>query len=101
MKHERKAPRRHLIYYLRVYDRASGQQLGHLVDLTTEGVMLVSEEKLEKGVHSLRMDLPAMGSRLLRLTPEAPHADAAQASARKAAAARRKAAAKPAIHSKK
>lgn len=59
MKHERKAPRRHLIYYLRVYDRASGQQLGHLVDLTTEGVMLVSERKLEKGVHALRMDLPA------------------------------------------
>ena len=57
------------------------------------------------GVHgrdyTLTLDLPAMGSRLLRLTPEAPHAEAAQASARKAAAARRKAAAKPAINSKK
>ena len=51
--------------------------------------------------YTLTLDLPAMGSRLLRLTPEAPHAEAAQASARKAAAARRKAAAKPAIHSKK
>ena len=51
--------------------------------------------------YTLTLDLPAMGSRLLRLTPEAPHAEAAQASARKAAAARRKAAAKPAINSKK
>ena len=51
--------------------------------------------------YTLTLDLPAMGSRLLRLTPEAPHAEAAQASARKAAAARRKAAAKPVINSKK
>ena len=51
--------------------------------------------------YTLTLDLPAMGSRLLRLTPEAPHAEAAQASARKAAAARRKVAAKPAINSKK
>ena len=51
--------------------------------------------------YTLTLDLPAMGSRLLRLTPEAPHAEAAQASARKAAAARRKAAAKPAVNSKK
>ncbi|MFV8223672.1 hypothetical protein [Faecalibacterium hattorii] len=41
---------------------------------------------------TLALDLPAMGSRMLRLTPEAPHADAARASARKAAAAKRKAA---------
>ena len=43
--------------------------------------------------YTLALDLPAMGSRMLRLTPEAPHADAARASARKAAAAKRKAAA--------
>ena len=43
--------------------------------------------------YTLALDLPAMGSRMLRLTPEAPHTDAARASARKAAAAKRKAAA--------
>ena len=42
--------------------------------------------------YTLALDLPAMGSRMLRLTPEVPRPDAAQASVRKAAAARRKAA---------
>ena len=41
---------------------------------------------------SLTVDLPAMGSRMFKLTPEAPRPEAAQASARRAAAARRKAA---------
>ena len=42
--------------------------------------------------YTLTLDLPAMGSRMFRLTPEAPRPEAAQASARRAAAARRKAA---------
>ena len=42
--------------------------------------------------YTLTMDLPAMGSRMFKLTPEAPRPEAAQASARRAAAARRKAA---------
>ena len=42
--------------------------------------------------YTLTVDLPAMGSRMFRLTPEAPRPEAAQASARRAAAARRKAA---------
>ena len=44
------------------------------------------------GDYTLTVDLPAMGSRMFRLTPEAPRPEAAQASARRAAAARRKAA---------
>ena len=42
--------------------------------------------------YTLTLDLPAMGSRMFKLTPEAPRPEAAQASARRAAAARRKAA---------
>ena len=42
--------------------------------------------------YTLTVDLPAMGSRMFKLTPEAPRPEAAQASARRAAAARRKAA---------
>ena len=42
--------------------------------------------------YTLTVDLPAMGSRMFRLTPETPRPEAAQASARRAAAARRKAA---------
>ena len=41
--------------------------------------------------YTLSVDLPAMGSRMYRITPEAPHPEASQASARKAAAQKRKA----------
>ena len=41
--------------------------------------------------YTLSVDLPAMGSRMYRITPEAPHPEAAQVSARKAAAQKRKA----------
>ena len=41
--------------------------------------------------YTLSVDLPAMGSRMYRITPETPHPEAAQASARKAAAQKRKA----------
>ena len=42
--------------------------------------------------YTLTLDLPAMGSYLLRLTPEAPNPDAARLSANKALAQKRKAA---------
>lgn len=38
--------RRHLIYYLRVWDKASDRVLGHVVDITTEGMMLISEQPI-------------------------------------------------------
>jgi len=51
--------RRHLIYYLEVHDDATDRLLGHLVDLTTRGVGLVSKEPIELGkVFTLRMNLP-------------------------------------------
>lgn len=52
--------RRHLIYYLRVFDRVTGQLLGHLVDITPEGVMLISEQPLATdATYALKLDLPA------------------------------------------
>jgi len=55
----RKLERRQLIYYLRVFDRDTGELLGHLVDITTEGVMLISEAPLEADkVFHLKMRLP-------------------------------------------
>ena len=42
--------------------------------------------------YTLTLDLPAMGSYLLRLTPEAPNPDAARLSANRALAQKRKAA---------
>lgn len=51
--------RRHLIYYLEVHDDATGKLLGHLVDITTEGIKLVGKAPVEKGkTFRLRMQLP-------------------------------------------
>jgi len=56
---DRKLQRRHLIYYLRVFEQDSGRLIGHLVDLTAEGMMLISETALATDkVYALRMELP-------------------------------------------
>jgi hypothetical protein len=39
--------RRHLIYYLRVWDRKTKQLLGHIVDINTGGFMLISEQEIK------------------------------------------------------
>jgi len=39
--------RRHLIYYLRAWDMAKNEVLGHIVDITTEGIMLISDQQIE------------------------------------------------------
>ncbi len=51
--------RRHLIYYLEVYDLETARQLGHLVDITTRGIKLVSKEKIPlKQTFILKLMLP-------------------------------------------
>jgi hypothetical protein len=60
MENKRKFKRRHLIYYLRVFDVSNGQLVGHLVDITKEGLMLISEQPLEnEKFYNFRMVLPA------------------------------------------
>lgn len=55
----RKVPRRHLIYYLRVFDADSNEMLGNLVDISTRGIMLVSEKPVEVDkAFNLHMVLP-------------------------------------------
>jgi hypothetical protein len=49
MSERRKNKRRYLLYYARVFDAATRQQIGNLVDITPRGVMLVSEETLPVG----------------------------------------------------
>ena len=46
---KRKLKRRHLIYYLRVMERGSGDLVGFLVDITTEGIMIMSEKPIAAG----------------------------------------------------
>lgn len=42
----RSVARRHLIYYLRTWERSNNRLLGHVVDITTDGFMLISEEPI-------------------------------------------------------
>jgi hypothetical protein len=56
---KRKFQRNNLIYYLKVYDRNTEKAIGRLVDITPEGVMLISEEPLPADVlFDLRMEFP-------------------------------------------
>lgn len=55
----RQLKRRHLIYYLEVFDQETGKLLGHLVDLTVKGMKLISKEEIAPGrAFSLRMIMP-------------------------------------------
>jgi hypothetical protein len=62
MPERRRVKRRHLVFYLRVFHRSTGRQIGHLVDLTPEGMMLMSERPIRIGrTIPLRMTLPGDG----------------------------------------
>ncbi|GAP22307.1 PilZ domain-containing protein [Leptolinea tardivitalis] len=59
MSDRRTLHRRHLIYYLKVYDRSTDELLGHLVDITEEGLMIVSESCYTEGqTFKMKMLLP-------------------------------------------
>lgn len=45
----RTVKRRHLIFYLRVWEIPSDRLLGHVVDITPEGMMLISEQSIDTG----------------------------------------------------
>jgi hypothetical protein len=59
MPEKRKFNRVHLIHYLRVFDRKTNELIGNLVDLTAEGVQLITEKPMENGkLLELRMEFP-------------------------------------------
>ena len=54
----RKLKRKYLAFFTRVFDKSTGQLLGHLADLTAEGMMIISEKPLRTEVdYQLQMDL--------------------------------------------
>ena len=58
MDDRRKTKRKYLMFYTRVFDAGTGKLLGHLVDLTAEGAMLISERALPAGAQfRLRLEL--------------------------------------------
>lgn len=57
---QRQADRSSLVFYLRVFDGLSNKILGHLVDISERGVLLVTDEPVEPNEnHRLRIRLPA------------------------------------------
>ena len=53
---KRNMKRHYLIYYLRVFNRVTGEVLGHLVDITSKGIMIMRDSPIEVGLnYSLRL----------------------------------------------
>ena len=59
MSSDRIQKRRHLVYYLAVYDRETSQPLGRVIDITTKGLKLCAEQPVETDrTYQLTMRLP-------------------------------------------
>lgn len=55
----REVNRRYLVFYLRIYDGLSARILGHLVDLSEKGILLISDNPIPVNEeYRLRMRLP-------------------------------------------
>jgi len=56
---KRKVERKHLIYYLKVIDQETDQIIGHAVNISNEGMMLISEKPIKtEFLFQLKMFLP-------------------------------------------
>ncbi len=59
MLEKRELKRRHLIYYLRVYNGKSKNPIGFMVDIHFKGLMLISDEPIKSNKNfNLKMELP-------------------------------------------
>lgn len=59
MHEKRNLSRLKLLYHLRVVDKDNFKLLGHLADIHTQGMMVLSEQRLEsKAVHDIKIVLP-------------------------------------------
>lgn len=71
MDHKRIVERKHLIYYLKVIDRETNHVIGHTVNISNDGMMLISEESIKtEAIFQLQMFLPEkiQGSRYLEFS---------------------------------
>ncbi len=56
---QRGLARRELVYYLKISDRKTGEEIGRMADLHTEGMLVLSEKPLVVGkIHNAALDLP-------------------------------------------
>jgi len=59
MKEKRKSKRRHLFEYFKIFNRNTGDLIGELVDITTDGIMLISESALDLEIeYPMKVELP-------------------------------------------
>ena len=59
MKERRQLERRHIMFYSRVFDRKTGKLMGYLGNITTGGIMIISDDAINCEVdYKLRLDLP-------------------------------------------
>ena len=69
---QRNLSRQHLIYYLRVFDGISSRVVGHIVDISSEGIMLITDEPIPvQEEYRLRMRFPGTGASQEELVLEA------------------------------
>lgn len=55
---KRTQARRNLIFYLKVVDAISGEELGRVGNLTTKGVLVIGEREIEQGeTHTVKIDI--------------------------------------------
>ena len=60
---QRNFGRHHLIYYLRVFDGISSRVVGHIVDISPQGIMLITDEPITvQEDYRLRVRFPGSGS---------------------------------------
>jgi len=59
MEERRKLERSEIMFYSSVYDLKTGKHLGYLGNMTTDGIMIISEEPVDDNLHAnLRIDVP-------------------------------------------
>lgn len=59
-KDNRQLERKYLVFYLRVFDCLSGKVLGHVVNISSKGIMMLSDDAIPLNKeYQLRMQLPS------------------------------------------
>jgi len=60
---KRHSRRWELVFYLRIFDQADGSLLGHVIDISADGLMLLSEIPIELNKDfDLNLEMPASGT---------------------------------------
>lgn len=60
---KRQRRRWELVFYLRIFDQSNGSLLGHVIDISEDGLMLLSEVPIElQKDYDLSLEMPSSGS---------------------------------------